>query len=129
MIEFYELDWDTVTSYSIQLAHALPAQSKLYAWPRGGLIPAAIMSQYYGHRLVSCQQLADYVIDDIMDTGKTRNTQFITKSAILVVRKSDKPYPHYFGMELDTDKYILFPWQDRETEEQQIQEKGFRTND
>jgi len=90
--------------------------------PRGGLIPAVIMSHAFGIKYISyssAKQLPKelrsktIVIDDIADTGHTLKEAvdlgFIT--ATLSIRIGSKTVPMYYGEHILDDRWLVFPWE------------------
>jgi len=94
--------------------------------PRGGLVPARIISEFLGvNKIVvslSDVKSSDFalIVDDISDSGKTLvklvNEYQTTKGmaykvATVFVRDGTKYEPDFFGERLDHDKWIEFPWE------------------
>lgn len=90
--------------------------------PRGGLIPAVIMSHAFGVKYISyssAKQLPKdlrsktIVVDDIADTGHTLkeavDLDFIT--ATLSIRTGTKSVPMYYGEHITDDRWLVFPWE------------------
>lgn len=95
--------------------------------PRGGLIPAVILS----HRLdvdyiplTTAKMLPKrlrqktLVIDDIVDTGETALRLAEEKFTIvsLCYRSSSKYRPFVYGERLKKDDWIVFPWEAEDSE-------------
>jgi hypoxanthine phosphoribosyltransferase len=90
--------------------------------PRGGLIPAVMMSHAFSIKYISyssAKQLPKelraktIVIDDIADTGHTLkeavDLNFIT--ATLSIRSGTKTMPMYYGEHIFDDRWLVFPWE------------------
>lgn len=90
--------------------------------PRGGLIPAVMISHAFGIPYISyssAKGLSKYdrkktlVIDDICDSGVTlleaERYDFVT--AALVTRKGSKTTPNMSGYIANHDKWFIFPWE------------------
>lgn len=90
--------------------------------PRGGLIPAVMMSHAYGIKYISYSSAKmlplelrkqTLVIDDISDTGLTMaeadKLGFITSS--LSIRTGTKTLPRLTGELIDDDRWLVFPWE------------------
>lgn len=90
--------------------------------PRGGLIPAVMMSHAFGIKYISYssakllpKELREktIVIDDIADTGVTLKEaiglDFITST--LAMRKGSKSCPNYFGEFINDERWLVFPWE------------------
>ena len=90
--------------------------------PRGGLIPAVMMSHAYGIKYISYSSAKmlplelrkkTIVIDDISDTGLTMaeadKLGFITSS--LSTRTGTKTLPRLTGEIIRDDRWLVFPWE------------------
>ena len=90
--------------------------------PRGGLVPAVMMSHAFGIKYISYSSAKmlplelrkkTIVIDDISDTGVTMaeadKLGFITSS--LCTRSSTKTLPRLTGEMIVDDRWLVFPWE------------------
>jgi len=90
--------------------------------PRGGLIPAVMMSHVFGIKYISYSSARmlpkdlrnkTLVVDDIADTGVTLKEAdeigFIT--ATLSMRSTSLTAPRYFGEFITGDEWLVFPWE------------------
>lgn len=87
----------------------LPAGSKVWPVPRGGVPVAYLLQSICGTRTVDTPEEADYIVDDLVDSGATKsfyqakypNTQFVALF--------DKTDPNR-----GADKYtwLTFPWEE-----------------
>ena len=90
--------------------------------PRGGLIPAVMMSHAFGIKYISYssakmlpKELREkvLVVDDIADTGHTLREAvdlgFLT--ATLSIRIGSKTIPMYHGEHILDDRWLVFPWE------------------
>ena len=90
--------------------------------PRGGLIPAVMMSHAFGIKYISYSSAkmlpGDFrkktlVVDDISDTGVTiaeaDKLKFIT--ATLCIRVGTKTVPYFSGEHINDDRWLVFPWE------------------
>ena len=90
--------------------------------PRGGLIPAVMMSHAFGIKYISYSSAKmlpgdlkrkTLVIDDISDTGVTMaeadKLNFITAS--LCCRIGTKTLPRFIGETISDDRWLVFPWE------------------
>tara|TARA_B110000858_G_C17749023_1_gene448750 strand:- start:804 stop:1235 length:432 start_codon:yes stop_codon:yes gene_type:complete len=90
--------------------------------PRGGLIPAVMMSHSFGIKYIgysSAKQLPlelrkkTIVIDDIADTGVTLkeavSLDFIT--CTLAMRATSKVNPNFIGQFISGEEWLVFPWE------------------
>ena len=90
--------------------------------PRGGLIPAVMMSHAFGIKYISYSsakmlpkdlRMKTIVLDDISDTGVTLaeadKLEFIT--ACLCYRSGTSTVPHVVGTYINDDRWLVFPWE------------------
>lgn len=89
---------------------------KIFPILRGGSVIASFLSEKLGIPIITCvKELNEYntlVVDDIVDTGKTRDTWIKYDFASLNVRDLTPKvlYPTYFGVRL-TD-FVTYWWED-----------------
>jgi len=90
--------------------------------PRGGLIPAVMMSHAFGIKYISYssakllpKELREntLVIDDIADTGVTLKeaVELQFKTATLAMRSSTSTMPLFYGDLITDDSWLVFPWE------------------
>ena len=90
--------------------------------PRGGLIPAVMMSHAYGIKYISYSSAKmlplelrkkTLIVDDISDTGLTMSEadklKFITSS--LCTRIGTKTLPRLTGELISGQEWLVFPWE------------------
>ena len=90
--------------------------------PRGGLIPAVMMSHVFGIKYISYssakllpKELREktLVVDDIADTGHTLKEaiglDFITST--LAMRQGSQSLPDFYGEYINNDSWLVFPWE------------------
>lgn len=90
--------------------------------PRGGLIPAVMISHTFGIKYISytsAKQLPKelrektLVVDDIADTGvslkEADEIGFMT--ATLAMRSTTKTTPLFYGEFINDEKWLVFPWE------------------
>ena len=121
------LSWDDIESITDVLAEKILALDKkpfyLYGCPRGGLIPAVILSHKTGiaYQHLNSAQLSKtsdlshiMVIDDICDSGKTvaELRENYNKIHIATLHtKIESPYqPDIYGKVVG-DEWITYPWE------------------
>ena len=78
---------------------------KIYGVPRGGLFVATIMKYKFGFEVVDDPSEADVIVDDLVDSGKTRagyTTKYPEKEFITLYNKTE----NYSGI------WINFPWEE-----------------
>jgi hypoxanthine phosphoribosyltransferase len=90
--------------------------------PRGGLIPAVMISHAFGIKYISYSSAKalpgdlrskTLIVDDISDTGETladaEKLGFIT--ATLSIRVGTKTLPYFYGELINDDRWLVFPWE------------------
>jgi hypoxanthine phosphoribosyltransferase len=90
----------------------------IYGCPRGGLIPAVVLSHRLGISLtqdyINVGHLNVLIIDDICDTGKTISEYVGYHSATLHYKLTAIIKPTYYS-EI-TDKWVVYPWENIDSE-------------
>lgn len=87
------------------------APVKVWGVPRGGTCVAYLLTAYSNFQVVDTPQEADIVVDDIVDSGKTR-THYVTtygKPFFAIVDKFDKTTIY--------DGWVVFPWETNDKQE------------
>lgn len=90
--------------------------------PRGGLIPAVMMSHCFGIKYISYSSAKllpkdlrqkTLVLDDIADTGMTLKEAvgLDFKTATLAMRSTTQTTPLYYGDLIVDDRWLVFPWE------------------
>src|SRR5712664_69135 len=99
MSQVHELTWTAVS----QLVRERCPRSKIpYGVPRGGSVVAAMLADVPAET----PERAEYIVDDIIDSGRTRDHY--------AKRYPDKPFYALVDKAKDewaTDKWIKFPWE------------------
>jgi hypoxanthine phosphoribosyltransferase len=128
MDSFLRISWTETMLFCKILAKQLVTAKKINIspWDRGGHIVAGILS-HYGCDIVPKTHQTDVIVDDIACTGETIQSFGGYAVAVLIMRRTCSPVPDFWAKQVIGPRYVLFPWQDEETERQQIAEKGFRT--
>jgi GTP cyclohydrolase I len=91
------IKWDEI----IQRVNQLDKSKKYYGVPRGGQYIAAMLNP------VDTPEEADIIIDDLIDSGKTR----------ISYNDYDKPFIGLFDKQVEPDikdKWLVFPWEMKE---------------
>lgn len=115
----YHMDWDHVFT-RVEAIHdrvraKLEAEADaVYGVPRGGAVVAGLMRQKWGYRIVDQPNEADVIVDDIIDSGRTRDRLLeqaafpVTAVPTLFEALVDKT-----GAEKDWG-WVVFPWEERD---------------
>lgn len=112
-----EITIEEVVAAGRDLAGHLPRFCKIYGVPRGGLVPVSLLlSMIPGSQIVYNPIHADIIIDDLIDSGRTRMNfpdksfaAFFHKCACQSNTFSASPIT-YFGTALP-DEWVVFPWE------------------
>jgi len=119
------LDWEWVDSQIDKIGEKLEVFEKLQfitGIPRGGLIPAVLMSHKFGIPFIGLELAKTLpgdlkrnvlVIDDIADTGDTllQLQRHKFKTATLARRYSSSFTPLIVGEDITNDDWLVFPWE------------------
>ena len=89
----------------------LPNIDSVYGIPRGGLIPATLISHKLNLPYVSKITSNTLVVDDICDSGVTISVCGGDFTATLYHKPNDVATPTIFGEEIITSKWVIFPWE------------------
>lgn len=90
----------------------------IYGLPRGGLIPAVMLSHRIGVPMIfETSQITEQtlIVDDLTDSGATMNMlsarlPIMPKTAVLYHNKESKYKPTYYA-DLKPDAWIVFPYE------------------
>ena len=122
-VKFFYISWEQVDNMVTRLAARIEGKT-VWGVPRGGSIVAAMMA-YQNCPFVTIPQRAHVIVDDITDRGNRLRT-YTQKTAALVVRYGCNFLPDYWVTMIDTQDYILFPWEYVKDVKEQ---KGYRTRE
>ena len=119
------LSWSWVDLQIKVIANSIQDKSEFVAVtgvPRGGLIPAVMLSHKLGLKYIPYTQAISkkrpiLVVDDISDSGLTLtdigNKGF--KTATLCARYNTRYTPDFYGEEITSDKWLVFPWEENDS--------------
>jgi hypothetical protein len=112
--------WDGIAMFCKEIAEDIPEgkYEYLYGVPRGGMIPAVILSHILEIPvitkldLIKCHKVL--VVDDIIDSGGTisRYKDYDT-AAIFWKKEIASESPTYYARLVDPSTWIQFPWEKR----------------
>lgn len=124
MIEKCYMTWSNIESFCEVLVDRVKMEKRkfsgVYGLPRGGLIPAVIISHKLNIPLLLAPTNECLIVDDIADSGRslihfTENDTQFNKYYIATIfyheRSIVKPDFYMYDKE---DKWIVFPWEDDE---------------
>jgi hypoxanthine phosphoribosyltransferase len=110
------LSWDDVTQLVDNLCHQIltnyPQIDSIYGVPRGGLIPAIMVSHKLNIPWTNTMYANTLVIDDICDTGNTLKNIYGAYTAVLHYKPHTSCYvPDLCAEEHNGNEFIYYPWE------------------
>ena len=114
--------WIEIERYVIKIANSIKRSGKkyssIYGIPRGGLIPAVLLSHKLN--LPLADELKNdkkmLIVDDISDSGKTlekikaKNNK--NDIATIFVRRGSTVMPRFYGKKIGKE-WLIFPWEEK----------------
>lgn len=122
-----KLNWDLIDKFISLISdiHKEKCFTGVYGLPRGGLIPAVMISHKCKIPLLAAPIKGCLIVDDIADTGNslvhyTLNETNLNKYYIATIfyKKTSIVKPDFYLCE-KTNEWILFPWECEGLEEEQ----------
>ena len=119
VVEKKYLTWDQVDGLVDELAIQVKSEftniDSIYGIPRGGLIPAVMLSHKLGIPLITklgYGTLTTLIVDDICDSGKTLKLyEGLTTAVLLHKPHTSSSVPTLFGSVHSSDAWIIYPWE------------------
>lgn len=111
------LSWDDVEHMLDEVVAKLPSGSHftgVYGLPRGGLVPAVMLSHRLDIPLLAAASPGCLVLDDIADSGITLKhySDLGYKIAVLVYKfHRSEVRPDYSGLITNDPNWVVFPWE------------------
>lgn len=116
--------WDIVNRFADIVSRAALAKLKhisgVYGLPRGGLVPAVMISHRLDIPLLMSPMDNCIIVDDICDSGESL-THYVNNSsgtephhyfiATIFGRTDSQVQPDFYSRE-KTDRWIVFPWEE-----------------
>ena len=120
------LSWNDIEDAIVSLAHQIKNSNEtieaITGLPRGGLIPAVLLSHKLGLPYVSSHNDFDgyenvLVVDDICDSGETlkEHHQFFT-TATIHYKQTAIVKPDFYYSLAPRDKWIVYPWEQKDSQ-------------
>ena len=118
------LSWDDINKLVDQLTNKITTQhpqiDSIAGLPRGGLIPAVMLSHRLALPLVEVENISKntLIVDDICDSGKTlKQFQFEENiyTAVIHYKKSAIYKPNFYWDYADENKWIVYPWERKDS--------------
>ena len=115
------LDWEEIDRLVDILCEKIitqiPSIDSVMGLPRGGLIPAVMVSHRLGLPLVTLPEPHTLVIDDIADSGVTLTNTPGIYTAVLHYKPHTSVFkPDLYSVEYKGDDFLQYPWETDESE-------------
>ena len=115
------LDWEEIDRLvdilCKKIITEIPTIDSVMGLPRGGLIPAVMVSHRLGLPLVTLPEPHTLVIDDIADSGVTlTNTPGIYTAVLHYKTHTSVFKPNLFAVEYKGDDFLVYPWEHEDAE-------------
>ena len=120
-MKYKKIDWNKLDEYVQVLANKITKYEKpvtgVYGLPRGGLVPAVMLSHKLNAPLLLAPCKGCIVVDDIADTGVT--LQHFADSgyriAVIWYKPCSKVVPDYYAVKSTRKTFggawVVFPWE------------------
>ena len=110
------LDWEEidrlVNVLCEKIVTQIPSIDSVMGLPRGGLIPAVMVSHRLGLPLVTLPEPHTLVIDDIADSGVTLTNTPGIYTAVLHYKPHTSVFkPDLYSVEYKGDDFLQYPWE------------------
>lgn len=96
----------------------IPAGSAIYGIPRGGIVPAYMVAKACSGCVTDCLQHADFVIDDVVQTGSTFEKVLLSLEGTKnknpgfgALFSNQHPTNWEHGSMMDNKTWLVFPWE------------------
>lgn len=117
------LSWDDINILVEDLCNTITSSgahiTSVAGIPRGGLIPAVMISHKLNIPYVDRINKDTLVVDDICDTGETLKKSVATYTATLHYKPTAGFTPNFYAKEVGSE-WIIYPWERKDS--QQIQD-------
>tara|TARA_B100000768_G_scaffold156126_1_gene153535 strand:- start:208 stop:750 length:543 start_codon:yes stop_codon:yes gene_type:complete len=115
------LSWEDITSSVNNLCNQIPLElpniDSVHGIPRGGLIPAVLISHKLGLPYVNAIGPNTLVIDDIADTGVTLDKGPGVYTAVLHYKPHTSCFqPNLWSNTHKGDEWIIYPWETKDSD-------------
>ena len=116
VVEKRYLTWDQVDGLVDELATQVKSEftniDSIYGIPRGGLIPAVMLSHKLGIPYSDKITLKSLIVDDICDSGVTLKAwEGYTTAVLLHKPHTSCVVPTIYGSTHNSDAWIIYPWE------------------
>jgi len=115
------LDWEEIDRLVDILCEKIitqiPSIDSVMGLPRGGLIPAVMVSHRLDLPLVTLPEPHTLVIDDIADSGVTLTNTPGIYTAVLHYKPHTSVFkPDLYSVEYKGDDFLVYPWEHEDAE-------------
>ena len=115
------LSWDDVDDLVNELCEKIPSNLPLidsvHGIPRGGLIPAVLISHKLGLPYVNAVGPNTLVVDDICDSGYTLDTGPGVYTAVLHYKPHTSCFiPQLWAKLHEGDEWVIYPWETKDSD-------------
>ena len=119
------LSWDEIDTLVNTLFNWVkeeqPQIDSVMGLPRGGLIPAVMLSHKLDIPLVFEPTIKTLIVDDISDSGKTfldmlEEYPFNAFAALHYKPHTSRIIPTCYGNEFHSDAWLVYPWEQKESD-------------
>jgi len=116
VVEKKYLTWYQVEGLVDELAIKVKSEfaniDSIYGIPRGGLIPAIMLSHKLGIPYSDTITLTSLIVDDICDSGITlKEWEGYTTAVLLYKPHTSCAVPTIYGSVHSSDAWIIYPWE------------------
>lgn len=113
--KLYNMNWKDLEKKIDLIVKQIPEHVKaVYGIPRGGLMPAVMISHRTGLPLYSSLGTKGFkeilIIDDIFDSGKTMQ-KYIDKGYTCATLVTKNPFKVIYGKRIAENVWVQFPWE------------------
>ena len=112
------LDWQYIDDAVTNLAHQIKSSGLnieyIFGMPRGGLIPAVMLSHKLNIPLFKTGMILDnkvLIVDDICDSGVTLQKYNVITTATIHYKQSASIEPNFYYSLAKNDSWYYYPWE------------------
>ena len=104
---------DLIKNLAEKIPFEVPLVDSIYGIPRGGLIPAVMLSHKLGLPMVETIGKNTLVVDDMTDSGVTMNEMPGQWTAVLFHKPHTSVFtPNIYSKLHEGDEWLVFPWEE-----------------
>ena len=104
---------DLIKELTQKIIFEVPLADSIYGIPRGGLIPAVMLSHKLNLPMVETIGKNTLIIDDMTDSGVTMNKMPGQWTAVLFHKPHTSVFtPNVYSKLHEGDEWLVFPWEE-----------------